>query len=105
MSGASNGTSLVLLSLRYERPLARLFVTLIREDDACIVVLSRGQRSIVSQGKPIAIPTLDQCWNISHPARWQTTRRKFFSTSFWCCRLPSSKCLMSNSLTVAGSIV
>ena len=70
MSGASNGTSPVLLSLRYERPLARLFVTLIREDDACIVVLSRGQRSIVSRGKPIAIPTLDQRWDISDPARW-----------------------------------
>src|SRR6266542_606861 len=68
----TNDTSPALLSPRFEQPLARLFVPLIREDDACSVVRLRGQRSISSREKPIAIPTLDRRWDISDPARWAT---------------------------------
>jgi hypothetical protein len=50
-------TSPALLSQRREQPLARLFVSLIPEDDACTVVWLRGRRSISSREKPIAIPT------------------------------------------------
>jgi hypothetical protein len=67
-----NDMSPALLFPRCEQPLARLFVTLIREDDACAVVRLRGQRSISSRETPIAIPTLDQRWDISDPARWAT---------------------------------
>jgi hypothetical protein len=67
-----NDMSPALLSRRCEQPLARLFVALIREDDACTVVRLRGQHSISSPEKSIAIPTLDQRWDISDPARWAT---------------------------------
>ena len=65
-------TSPALLSPRCEQPLARLFVALIREDDACSVVWLRGQRSFSLPEKTVAIPTLDQRWDISDPARWAT---------------------------------
>jgi len=67
-----NNMSPALLSPRCERPRARFFTALIREDDACTVVRLRGQRSISSPEIPIAIPTLDQRWDISDPARWAT---------------------------------
>jgi hypothetical protein len=51
-----NDTSPALLYPRCEQLLARLFVALIREDDACSVVRLPGQCSISSPEKPIAIP-------------------------------------------------
>jgi len=67
-----NDTSPALLSPRCEQRLARLFVPLIREDDACTVVRLRGQRSISSREKPIAIPTLDRHWDIYEKAKLPT---------------------------------
>ena len=67
-----NDTSPALLSRRCEQPRAHLFVPLIHEDGACIVVRLRRQHSISSRKIPIAIPTLDHHWDISDPARWAT---------------------------------
>jgi hypothetical protein len=78
-NGASSGTSPALLSPRSDQPLAQLFAALIREDDAGIVVRLRGQRSISSLEKPIAIPILDQRWDISDPAHWATQLALNFS--------------------------
>src|SRR3990172_1895295 len=69
-NGVMNDMSPALLFPRCEQPLARLFVALIRDDDACSVVRLRGQRSISSPEKPIGISILDQRWDSSDPARW-----------------------------------
>jgi len=55
-NGASNGMSPALQSPRCEQPLVQLFAALIREDDTCIVVRLRGQRSISSREKPLPSP-------------------------------------------------
>jgi hypothetical protein len=67
-----NDTSPALLYPRCEQLLARLFVALIREDDACSVVRLPGQCSISSPEKPTAIPSPYPRSDIFDPERWAT---------------------------------
>jgi len=71
-NGVINDMSPALLSRRCEQPLARLFVALIREDDAGA---SRQLPDRCSGGeleKPTAMAILDPRSGICAPARWAT---------------------------------